>query len=75
MKTILSPRASALFVTVYLLGTLFLRFWLEPHLGGAAWVSLALGGFGLLFLWALGKVRFLTFSFLGGRSHSKEVRR
>lgn len=71
MKTLLSPKWSAIFVTFYMLGTLLLRFVLEPELGGRAWISLAMGAFGLLVLWALGKVRFLDFSFLFGSAEKE----
>ncbi len=73
MKTVLSSRMSALFVTVYMLGTLFLRFLIEPQLGGAIWISVALGGFGLVFLWALGRARFLNFEFLFGPKNEQEA--
>ncbi|MEM1000988.1 MAG: hypothetical protein AAGN35_28295 [Bacteroidota bacterium] len=66
MKTVLSPRQSAIFTVLYLLGTLLGRFFLEPALGGAAWVSLALGAFCLVFLWALKRVRFLNFDLMLG---------
>ena len=46
---------SNIFVITYLLGTLFFRFVLEGQLHGHMLASVALGLFGLLFLWALYK--------------------
>lgn len=50
---------SNIFVVVYLLGTLFLRLVLEPQLQGKFLLSVALGVFVLLFLWALIKSKVL----------------
>lgn len=61
----LSPRASDWFVVVYITATLALRFMLEPQLQGYYLVSLALGAFALLFLWALIKSKFLQPTYFG----------
>ncbi len=61
----LSPRASDWFVVVYITATLALRFVLEPQLQGYYLVSLALGAFALLFLWALIKSKFLQPTYFG----------
>jgi hypothetical protein len=51
---------SILFIIVYLMGTLFLRFVIEFQLQGAFLISLALGAFCLLFLWAMIRSGFLN---------------
>lgn len=53
MKFGLGPKISNLFVAIYVLATLFLRFYLEPQLKGHFLLSIGLGAFALLFLWAL----------------------
>jgi len=50
---------SNIIVVVYLLGTLFLRLILEPQMQGNFLLSIALGVFALLFLWALVKSKVL----------------
>ncbi|MEZ4919060.1 MAG: hypothetical protein R2792_08115 [Saprospiraceae bacterium] len=64
-KPILGKTASNIFVIAYLLGTLFFRFKLEEQIAGHTIVSLALGGFALLFLWALYKSGYIRPSLLG----------
>jgi hypothetical protein len=49
MKALLSN----IFVIVYAAVTLFLRFFLEAQLQGRYLLSIAMGAFALLFLWAL----------------------
>ncbi|MEM6723300.1 MAG: hypothetical protein AAF598_04635 [Bacteroidota bacterium] len=61
----LSPKLSDLFVVVYLLATLFLRFVLEAQLGGRILPSLGLGAFALLFLWALWKSGYIQPTWFG----------
>jgi|APTNR8051073442_1049403.scaffolds.fasta_scaffold00229_4 hypothetical protein len=56
---------SDVFVTLYIAATLYLRFVLEPQLQGRYFISLALGAFALLFLWALIKSRFIRPTFFG----------
>jgi hypothetical protein len=65
IKLKLSERWSNLFVALYILGTLYVRFLVEPQLNGNTLVSVALGLFALFFLWALIKSRFLNPSFWG----------
>ncbi|MEM6698896.1 MAG: hypothetical protein AAF599_10900 [Bacteroidota bacterium] len=65
MKFKLNGIASDLFVTFYVMATLFFRFQLESQLNGSFLVSIALGGFALLFLWALHKVGFIQPSWFG----------
>ncbi len=59
---------SNVFVAVYILATLFLRFYLEPQLQGHFLISVLLGAFALLFLWALVKSKVIqpTIFNLGG---------
>lgn len=61
MKTTLSN----IFVIVYIGATLLFRFVLEPQLQGRYLISVALGLFALVFLWALIKSKFIRPSFLG----------
>ncbi|MEN0005721.1 MAG: hypothetical protein AAF798_16345 [Bacteroidota bacterium] len=61
----LGRKASDLFVTLYILATLFGRFYIEPQLQGNMFVSLALGAFALLFLWAIVKTKLINPSYFG----------
>ncbi|MCB0636407.1 MAG: hypothetical protein KDC54_07300 [Lewinella sp.] len=61
----LGPKVSDWIVTVYVIATLYLRFMLEPQLNGHFLVSIALGAFALLFLWALVKSKVLNPTFFG----------
>lgn len=65
MKFQLGKKASDLFVIVYLLGTLYFRFLLEEQLAGHLIVSVGIGAFALLFLWALNKSNFINPSWFG----------
>jgi hypothetical protein len=56
---------SDLFIALYVLATLGLRFYLEPQLQGNFLLSVAIGAFALLFLWALIKAKILRPSILG----------
>ncbi len=61
----LGPKASDWFIAVYLTITLGLRFILEPQLQGYYIISLGLGLFALLFLWALIKSKILRPTYFG----------
>ncbi len=50
---------SNIFVVIYLLGTLYFRMMIEPLLHGHYLISLGLGTFALLFLWALIKSKLI----------------
>lgn len=65
MKLQLSRKASDIFVVVYIAATLLMRFLVEPQLQGRYMISVALGGFALLFLWALVKSKFISPSWFG----------
>ena len=67
MKTTfqLGEKASDLFVIIYILTTLWLRFKLEAQLNGHFLASVGLGAFALLFLWALNKSKFINPSWFG----------
>ena len=65
MKLQLGKKASDIFVVLYIGGTLFLRFMLEPQLRGHFLVSTGVGAFALLFLWALAKSRIINPSWFG----------
>ena len=65
MRLQLGRKLSDLFVAVYIICTLFLRFYLEPQVNGQFLISIAIGSFALLFLWALAKSKFITPSFFG----------
>lgn len=72
MKLVLSPKASNWFVAIYLLITLFVRFMLESHMQGHVLASVGLGGFALLFLWALSKSGYIQPTFWGDSSVGKQ---
>ena len=65
MKFGLGRKASDIFVIIYLAGTLLLRFVLEPQLGGHFLISIGIGLFALLFLWALSKSKIINPSWFG----------
>lgn len=54
---------SNIFVVAYILGTMYIRFLIEPQLKGNVLVSVGLGLFALLFLWALSKSKWIRPSF------------
>lgn len=54
---------SNIFVVTYILGTMYLRFLIEPQLNGNVLVSVGLGLFALLLLWALSKSKLIRPSF------------
>lgn len=60
MKLQIGKTASDIIITIYLLGTLLIRFFLEPQLQSSYIISIMLGLFGLLFLWALVKSKILN---------------
>jgi len=55
MKLKLGKTSSDIIVAIYIIGTLLLRFTVQPQLQNSYAISIALGAFGLLFLWALVK--------------------
>ncbi len=61
----LGPKASDWLVTLYVLATLWGRFLLESQLQGHFLISIGIGAFSLLFIWALMKSRFINPSFFG----------
>ena len=65
MKLQLKGLPADLFISVYLFATLFVRFQLEGQLHGRYAISMFIGGFGLLFLWALIKSKFLSPNYFG----------
>lgn len=73
MKWQLGRKASDVFVVVYVAGTLLLRFFLEPQLQGRLLISIALGAFALLFLWALAKSKLINPSWFGLLPSRKEL--
>lgn len=73
MKFRLGRLPSNIFIILYVLATFLLRFFLEPQLQGHVLISIGIGAFALLFLWALIKVKFLNPSILGlGRKREGE---
>ena len=72
MKLQLGQKASDVFVVIYVVGTLFLRFVIEPQLSGRIFISIALGAFALLFLWALVKSKFINPSWFGLMGSTKK---
>lgn len=67
IKLQLEEKWSNLIVAIYLLGTMYVRFLVEPQLKGNLLVSVGLGLFALLFLWALTKSKILNPSFWGNK--------
>ena len=65
MKFGLGRKASDIFVIIYLAGTLLLRFLVEPQLQGHLLISIGIGLFALLFLWALSKSGIINPSWFG----------
>lgn len=65
IKFQLSPFLSDLFIVIYALLTLGIRFYLEPQLNGHALASVGVGVFALVFLWALIKGGFLNPNYFG----------
>lgn len=65
MKLQIGKTASDIIVAIYLLGTLLVRFFLEPQLNSNYLISIMLGLFGLLFLWALVKSKILNPGWFG----------
>jgi len=65
MKLQLNGLASDIFISIYLFATLLLRFLLESQLHGRYAISLFIGAFGLLFLWALIKSKILNPNYFG----------
>lgn len=71
MSLQLGAKASDIFIAIYLVLTLLLRFILEGQLQGNTLVSVSIGAFMLLFLWALVKVKFLNPNYFGLLGKSK----
>lgn len=65
MKLQIGKTASDIIIAIYLTVTLLIRFFLEPQLQSNFVVSILLGLFGLLFLWALIKSRILNPNYFG----------
>ena len=65
LKIQLGRKTSDIFVILYLIATLWLRFVLEAQLSGHLLISMAIGAFALLFLWALYKSEFIQPSWFG----------
>ena len=59
----LGEKLSNVVVALYILLTMYIRFLVEPQLRGNFFVSIGLGLFALLFLWAMIKSKFLNPSF------------
>ncbi len=72
IKWQLHPFASDIFITVYLLATLAIRFYLEPQLQSHPMASIGVGAFALFFLWALIKGGFLNPNYFGLLASNKK---
>lgn len=57
--------ASNIVVVMYVFGTLLMRFLLEPQLQGRYVLSIMMGAFALIFLWALIKSKVLNPTIFG----------
>ncbi len=74
IKLRLNPLLSDLFIAIYLLTTLGIRFYLEPQLQQHPAASIGVGVFALFFLWALVKGGFLNPNYFGLFSyHQKKI--
>jgi hypothetical protein len=65
MKLQLGKKASDVFVAIYIVATLFARFMIEPQLQGRYFLSIVLGAFALLFLWALSRSKIINPTWFG----------
>lgn len=65
MKFQLNSTISDIIIVLYLIGTLWLRFQVEPQLNGNSLISILVGGLALLFLWAMIKGKFLRPTYFG----------
>ncbi len=65
LKFGLGPVASNIVVVAYVFGTLLIRFLLEPQLQGRYVLSIMMGVFALIFLWALIKSKVLNPTIFG----------
>lgn len=72
MKSGFNQKVSDIFVVIYILVTLYVRFLLEPQLGGHLLVSIGIGLFALLFLWALSKSKIINPSWFGLLGNKKK---
>lgn len=61
----MNPSFSNIFVIIYIVATMLLRFLLEPQLHGRYLISIAMGVFALLFLWALIRSGFIRPTLMG----------
>ncbi len=61
----MNPSISNIFVIVYIALTLLVRIFLEPQLQGQYLISIGMGAFLLLFLWALIRSGLLKPTILG----------
>lgn len=61
----MNPLLSNIFVILYIAATMLLRFFLEPQLQGRYLISIAMGAFALLFLWALIRSGFIRPTLMG----------
>jgi hypothetical protein len=61
----MNPTLSNIFVIIYVMATMLLRFLLEPQLQGRYLISMAMGAFALLFLWALIRSGFIKPTLMG----------
>ncbi|MFZ1290876.1 MAG: hypothetical protein WAR79_12345 [Melioribacteraceae bacterium] len=75
MKFNLGEKASDVFVIVYVTLTLFIRFLIQPQLGEHYFISIGLGAFALLFLWALVKSKLINPSWFGLFNHNTDAKK
>lgn len=71
MKLRLNPLASDIFIAIYIVITLLGRFYIEPMLSGNFLVSIFLGLFALVVIWALVKLKFLNPNWFGLINNTK----
>jgi hypothetical protein len=71
MKLQLGKTTSDIFIAVYVVITLYLRFYIEPLFRGNVLLSLFIGLFALFIIWALVKIKFLNPNWFGLYKKSK----
>jgi len=65
MKFKLGKITSDIFIAVYILITLYFRFYIEPLFNGNFFASIFIGLFSLLIIWVLVKIKFLNPGWFG----------
>ena len=73
MSISIGRKASDWIVAIYLIFTLWGRWYIEPQLQGNLMISVGLGVFALVFIWALAQSRIINPSFFGPGSKEESA--